>query len=188
MIDQKGLAWVPTIWGSEPKWTIEPSSAAVAEAAHRHLNLSDAEVAGASIDFLNQGAFNKLYTITCSRGVFIMRVTLPVDPGYKTASEAATIELLRRRTSIPVPRVLGYDMSPDNLIGFEWMLMDRVAGVTLDKAWLQIPWAAKTTLVNRIVDVHAQMFRTRSNAIGNVFRTPDLERLQPCTPPLPLSP
>ena len=117
-----------------------------------------------------------------------MRVTLPVDPGYKTASEAATIELLRMKTSIPVPRLLTCDWSRDNPIGFEWMLMERLPGITLDDAWVKMTWPSKIGLVNFMVDVYAQMFRTRSNAIGNVFRTSDLKKSSPHKPSRPLSP
>ena len=60
MFDQHGLIWEPTIWGPEPKWVVEPSSAAVAKAAYQYLKISDKEVEDASIEFLNQGAFNKL--------------------------------------------------------------------------------------------------------------------------------
>ena len=97
-----------------------------------------------------------------------MRVTLPVDPGYKTASEAATIDLLHAQTSIPVPKIIAYDLSRSNPIGFEWMLMNRVPGITLDKAWLKMSWDVKVTLIARIVDILAQMFSMRSNAVLHI--------------------
>ena len=85
--------------GSTPEWAVEPSLEAVAKTVYEYLNLPDEEVTKASINFLAQGSFNKLYTIPCTSGVFIMRVTLPVDPGYKLASEVATIDLIRKQTS-----------------------------------------------------------------------------------------
>ena len=173
MIDQKGLIWERGLWSSTPKWAFEPFLEAVAETVHQHLQLSTAEVADASIEFLNQGAFNKLYTITCSRGIYVMRVTLPVDPVFKTASEVATLEMVSSSTRIPVPAVLGFDTSRANPIGFEWMLLDRVPGLTLEKAWPQLSWSAKTLLVKSMADVVSQMFQMGSNKIGNVYHGPN---------------
>ena len=178
MIDQTGLVWEPSIWGSKPKWTVEPSLEAVAKTAYQHLNLSDAEVENASIEFLAQGAFNKVYAITCSKGLFVMRVTLPVDPGHKVTSEVATINLIRKKTSIPVPRILAYDSSHRNHIRFEFMVMDRVNGISLAEAFLQMPWDAKIKVVDSMANYLAQMFQLRSVAIGNAYHESDYALLK----------
>jgi hypothetical protein len=60
-----------------------------------------------------------------------MRVTIPVDPYFKTASKVATLKFLSQHTSIPVPSVIAYDTSPENQLGFEWTLMTRLPGVPL---------------------------------------------------------
>ena len=172
------MIWEPGLWGSSPKWASVPSLKAVAETVYDHLKLSDGEIADASTKFFNQGAFNKLYTTTYARGTYVIRVTLPVDPGYKIASEVATLHMISRYTSIPVPTVFGYDVSCANPIGFEWILMDRMPGVTLDKAWPGMPWPAKHQLVYSIVDVLSQMFsRTKSKGIGNVYHEADSRKL-----------
>ncbi|CAF9916958.1 MAG: hypothetical protein HETSPECPRED_003058 [Heterodermia speciosa] len=179
MIDQRGLIWEPGLWGSTPKWTIEPSLKAVAEAVYHHLELSSADIADSSIEVFNQGGFNKLYSITCPRGVYIARVTLPVDPVYKTASEVATLHMISRYTSIPVPTVYGYDLSRANPIGFEWMLMNHMPGITLDKAWPGMSWSAKYRLIHRMTDVLSQLFhRTKSNGIGNIYHFADSRVLE----------
>lgn len=178
MIDQEGLIWEPGLWGSSPKWTFEPSLKAVAEAVYDHLKLSSAEVADASIEFFSQGAFNKLYAVTCPRGAYLLRVTLPVDPVFKTASEVATLHMISRYTSIPVPTIFGYDVSRANPMRFEWTLMDRMPGVTLDKAWPGMSWPAKYRFVYSMVDVLSQLFsRTNSNAIGNIYHADDFRLL-----------
>ena len=43
------------------------------------------------ISFLAQGAFNKLYDLQIDDETFAIRVSLPVDPRWKTLSEVATI-------------------------------------------------------------------------------------------------
>ena len=54
----------------------------------------------------------------------IMRVAIPVEPFFKTESEVATMDYVRKHTSLPVPRVLAYDSSTSNQVGFEWIVMD----------------------------------------------------------------
>jgi len=87
METQPGLEWVkPSFWASEPRWIKEPDINIVAETAYRHLDLSVSDAENATIEFISSGAFNKLYKITYSCGTFAMRVTLPVDPRFKTSS------------------------------------------------------------------------------------------------------
>ena len=154
-----------------------------------HFKLSSADVAESSIELFNQGAFTKLYTIICPRGAYVVRLTLPVDPGYKTASEVATLHMISEYTSIPVPTVFGYEISRANPIGFEWMVMGRMPGVTLDKAWPSMPWSAKNQLVHCMVDVLSQMFlRTRSIGIGNLYHDGDHKMLEDAAMPTPEMP
>lgn len=53
-----------------------------------------------------------------------MRVSLPVDPHYKTSSGVATLDLIYKRTTIPVPKVIAHEASNENELGFEWILME----------------------------------------------------------------
>lgn len=49
--------------------------------------------------------------------VVLMRVSLPVDPQNKTMSEVSTIELVRRNTDIPVPKIFVFDANNQNELG-----------------------------------------------------------------------
>lgn len=169
---QAGLEWVrPTRWGSEPRWTGEPNTDAIASIACRHLGLFSTE--GGTIELIGQGAFNKVFKVTCPKGTFAVRVTLPVDPRYKTLSEVATLDLVREHTSIPVPKVIAFDAFHDNCIGFEWILMEYVSGTHLQEAWSNMSWSAKYKLVDKLVNIASELFRIRCNAIGNVYRSGD---------------
>jgi hypothetical protein len=55
------------------------------------------------VSILAQGAFNKLYVVKNGDKEIVARVTLPVDPTWKTLSEVATIFWVRNNTSLPVP-------------------------------------------------------------------------------------
>ena len=50
---------------------------------------------------------------------YILRVTWPVEPFYKTASEVATLSYLREHTTIPVPGVIAHSSSAENELGCE---------------------------------------------------------------------
>ncbi|KAF8512767.1 phosphotransferase enzyme family-domain-containing protein [Gautieria morchelliformis] len=161
-----GLEWVSTLAGSVPRWTVEPSIDVVAQ-----LILPYLQQAPTNISFLAEGGFNKLYYVQCVPPAesLVMRVSLPVYPGYKTASEVATLRLVATETDIPVPRVLAFDASK-NPLGFEWILMQRMPGMQLAARWASLDWEAKVSLVHRLADLMAQMFSClRFPQIGNLF-------------------
>lgn len=167
--NQEGLEWVEGDWGEQqPQWTKEPSLEVVLKVACLHLGLASTQ--GSTISFLSQGGFNKLYKITSSIGDFVMRVSLPVDPHYKTSSEVATLDLIYKRTTILVPKVIAHEASNKNELGFEWILMEYMPGITLDEAWSTMTWPGKCELVERLVSASAQLFRLRSKGIGNIYK------------------
>ena len=175
METQHGLEWEETTFGYQPQWNVEPSIDIVKELACRQLNLSAVEQSESTVSLKYQGAFNKLYAFDCSQGSYMMRVTLPVDPRNKTLSETATLKYLSSETSIPVPKVLGYDASTKSDLGFEWMMMERILANDLRSTWPSMDWAAKVALVKKVVDVMAQLFRLRFPCIGNLFPSQDLQ-------------
>ena len=66
---------------------------------------------------------------------YVFRVTLPVEPFYKTASEMVTLSYIRKHTSVPVPRIIACSSTADNELGFEWSLMDKIPDVSLKGVW-----------------------------------------------------
>jgi aminoglycoside phosphotransferase len=164
------LEWVSTLTGFVPRWTVEPSIGVLAQ-----LILPYLPKASTNISFLAEGGFNKLYTVQCIPAAesLVIRVSLPVYPGYKTASEVATLRLVATKTDVPVPCVIAFDASK-NPLGFEWILMQRMPGMQLGAQWTGLGWEAKVSLVHRLADLLAQMFsRLRFPKIGNLFEEPE---------------
>lgn len=166
--------------GLRPCWTVEPSINIVAEIVHSHLKLLPDELAQTTVNFQFEGAFNKLYAIECPRGSFFMRVTLPVDPHFKTLSEVATVKLLESKTSVPVPQIIASDYSGKNELKFEWILMKRVPGLPLAEVWASLDWDAKMSCVDDVAAIMAELFQLKYNAIGNLFHEKDLSLLSDC--------
>lgn len=83
---------------------------------------------------LAEGDFNKVFLLRAKNGhELIARIPTPIagPPHYMTASEVATIDSLRSVLKLPVPKVLAYSTSPDNPVGAEYILMERVDGESL---------------------------------------------------------
>ena len=170
MAAREGLEWEDGFLTTEPRWAFEPLTNIIKELACHHLHLSEDDASKSTLTFEVQGAFNKLYAFECPQGSYLMRVSLPVDPRYKTLSETATIQYLRLKTTIPVPEVLAYDASAENALKFEWMLMERIMAKPLGDVLPSMDWEAKVTLVKKIAYVMAQLFHLRFTRIGNLFQ------------------
>ena len=111
MLNHPGLEWVSTIWGTESRWTKEPSLDIVQKIASHHLYLSSSDSSAATVEFLYQGGFNRLYKVFCTHGTFALRVSLPIDPLFKTLSETAVLDQVGKYTTTAVPKVIAFDAS-----------------------------------------------------------------------------
>jgi aminoglycoside phosphotransferase len=162
-VQQLGLEWERSPFGIEPKWTAEPSIAIIKTLASQALEC------GCAVAFLAEGAFNKVYSVDCSKGAYVFRVALPVAPQVKTLSEVATLSFIREKTSIPVPAVTAYSADFTNELGFEWILMDRVRGRPLEEQWKLMSWLEKQILVQKMVSFMSELSRLELSGIGSVY-------------------
>lgn len=98
------------------------------------------------VSFLAQGAFNKIYDIQSGKLALIFRVSLPVDPQYKTLSEGATIDWIWLYTSLLVPEVIAHHASRESLLGFEWIHMKKISGKSLADTWKYMEYSTRSAL------------------------------------------
>jgi aminoglycoside phosphotransferase (APT) family kinase protein len=172
---QPHLFWKAGLWGPIPTWTKSPDLSIIESLSRRYLS-SIAPVL--AVEFLGEGAFNKLYTIaTPDRKAYVFRVSLPVEPFYKTVSEVATLAYIRQYTSIPVPEVIAYSATVDNELGFEWILMEKVPGVSLRDVWSSgMGEAAKEEVVKTVARYVSEMRgKCRFASIGSLYFRKTLE-------------
>jgi hypothetical protein len=172
-----GLKWKPDIWGDlHPEWTREPDVSIITKIARRELNIPDDVIC--EINFLGEGAFNKVYTIQCNGCInHVIRISLPVKPHFKTMSEAATITYIRHYTDIPAPNVSVSDPGNKNELGFEWMIQDFVPSRMLADAWKEMSWLKKELVVRKIVNYSVQLFEKRFTPLRSLYTTKDPQRL-----------
>lgn len=171
-----GLGWYRDPWGSQPRWIKEPDEDEIGEVMEDTFCVDGID----RVSLFYQGKCNTLYTVSASTGAeFIARLALPIDPGWKTISEVATIDWVRENTSLPTPRVLGFHASNQNAIGFEWIAMTDVQGSPLPEMWPTMSWEAKAELVIRIAEFAVESFRSKefgqigSLTFGPARQSPD---------------
>lgn len=177
MLDMPGRPY-PLRWsgpGSEqPVWPREPDINAIRSLAEhhllKHLGVS-LDRASLEVSFFAEGAFNKLYQIS-DPGLpssYLLRVTLPVEPFFKTESEVATIAYLQANTSLPVPQIIAWESSLDGDLGFEWILMEKIQGVPLIDVWRKIPWDRKLELVEEVARFVNELDEHKFDSIGGLY-------------------
>ncbi|KAF8473663.1 phosphotransferase enzyme family-domain-containing protein [Russula ochroleuca] len=181
---QHGLEWKYELFDVIPSWTVEPDMAVAKAIAIRHLPVTPSSY---EITFFSAGAFNKLFLLQplgnsgANPESFILRVILPVDPYFKTASEVATLQFVRKNTPIPVPRVIAFDSSADNELGFEWILMTKLPGVTLKSLWesSELEWESRSQLTKTLAGYVKQLTSFKFPVMGNMYPSnrPEFERI-----------
>ena len=156
------------VWPHEPDIDVIKSLAACHLQEHVSVPLDESSL---EVSFFAEGAFNKLYEISGSglRSDYLLRVTLPVEPFFKTESEVATIAFVRAKTSIPIPRIIAWNSSPAGGLGFEWILMEKMDGVPLLEVWRKIPWDRKLALLEEVAGLVNQLNEHKFNSIGGLY-------------------
>lgn len=137
MEPKDGLEWARTTFGLRPRWTKDPQVSAIRTVVQGTFHCQNCEV-----EFFRQGAFNKLYIVRYGNESLVMRVSLPVDPGFKTESEVANLQFVQENNNLPVPTVRAYRSTDSNPVGFEWILMDFMPGAPLRERWRCMSWPA----------------------------------------------
>ncbi|GFN11037.1 aminoglycoside phosphotransferase family protein [Aspergillus tubingensis] len=135
---------------------------------------------------LAEGGFNKVFLLRTNSGKeVIARIPTPIagPPHYTTASEVATMAFLRDILGVPVPRVLAYSADSANPVGSEYIIMERVEGVSVASRWLSLTTADVASLMKQIAEIEAKIFAYQFPGYGSLYRKRDLER----GPKIPLS-
>lgn len=158
----------------EAIWPTEPDTSIIKSLALKHLGPELPDTLDSDrieVHFFNKGAFNKLYSISCygHPKTYLLRVALPLVPYYKIESEAAVLSYIKDNTSIPVARVVGWDSSAANDLGFEWILLEMIDGVALYDVWRKITWDSKLKIVAALASLLGQLRDHKFDRIGSLY-------------------
>lgn len=107
---------------------------------------------------------------------WVARIQLPqnedadsVNISTSLLSEVSTMDLIRTKTTIPIPRVWGYDASTKD-IGYRYILMEALPGQALDgRMALSIPDIHKEKFAAQLAGYLYELSTIRFNQIGRIL-------------------
>ena len=95
------------------------------------------------IERLKGGDYNRITSITLPSSYgsaipkLILRNSRWAGQG-RPNRDVATLDFVRQRTSIPVPKVVAWDFSSDNVLGKPYVIQQKVPGCDLNSIWRNI--------------------------------------------------
>ncbi|KZT33607.1 kinase-like protein [Sistotremastrum suecicum HHB10207 ss-3] len=118
-----------------------------------------------------QGSYNLIYTTHLSTGeIWVVRFPHPAvhDP-VSMEADLQVLRMLRRETSIPVPRVQAYDVTDKNVIGFPYSILSYIPGVPLGLDWVRVlDDKRRHRLLDQIAEAMLQLKKFTFPAIGDL--------------------
>lgn len=98
----------------------------------------------------------------------ILRVSGKHIPRIKTINEIAAMSWVRDNTSIPTPAVVRFDSSEDNAIGYEFILLEKVQGVSIDKIYDNLDDGKLEKLISQLTEYLVELHRHEWNHAGGL--------------------
>ncbi|KIL94005.1 hypothetical protein FAVG1_02567 [Fusarium avenaceum] len=149
----------------EEGWSVDPTPEDIKNTLQPVYPNSDIHV-----EFFSAGAYNKLYQVTIDvHETYLLRVSLPVDPVYKTSSEIATLKFVAGISEIPIPLPVMACTHRDTPTGLEWIMMTKLDGVTLHNVWPRLNHLQKSHAVRQIAFFQLSLFTKKFYRIGNLY-------------------
>jgi hypothetical protein len=106
---------------------------------------------------------------------WIARIRLPIDPIYDAdvetsmQSEITTMNLVSSRTSIPIPKIHGFDLSTKNAFGFRYILMEALPGHIPNKSFSKtVPQSEWDKVAEQFTGYYFQLSNLRFDHIGSL--------------------
>ncbi|EEH04098.1 phosphotransferase enzyme family protein [Histoplasma capsulatum G186AR] len=142
-----------------------------AASIHRH------ETDIKSFKKLAEGGFNRVFEITMKDDGAKVLARLPypstVPKRLTVASEVATLDLIRSH-DIPVPKVLDYSTNPDNPVGAEYIIMEKINGDPIGESWYTLSDKQRLKVLKGLVQLEAKLFAIDLPASGSLYYSHDL--------------
>ncbi|OJD17343.1 hypothetical protein AJ78_02581 [Emergomyces pasteurianus Ep9510] len=145
------------------------------ELRHQHqMNIPSDVDCSINVTQFAAGLNNLVLELAFSDNVYwIVRIPYhTIDDKIKTSllSEIATMNIIRQRTSIPIPRIFGFEMSMDEPFGYPYVLMEYVGGRRLDDVLARsVPQQYQAKVAKQLANVFAELQNLTFNRIGRLW-------------------
>lgn len=109
----------------------------------------------------------------------ILRVSGQHIPRIKTENEVAVMTWVRENTTVPIPEVIRFDATPNNLLGHEFSLLERVPGKGLHEIYDHLSQEQLEGIVDQIIDILEQLHQKSWNNVGGLAFAPSSHAVVP---------
>lgn len=130
------------------------------------------------ISKFDAGGFNQLFKVTSnnpSTQRLLFRIAINETRKDKVNSEVATMEYVRQKTTIPVPKVYAYDSSCNNPIGSPWILLEYMQAERYEKQKAKMSRAQQEAIMKQVADWSHQLRNLHFDKIGSLYLQEDGE-------------
>ena len=119
-----------------------------------------------TINVFDGGFINPIYFLSTKAGTdLVLKITHPLWPIRKTVNEATVIKFVANSTSIPVPEIITWSASKEEL-GYEYILMKRVRGKPLSSFFASLTKEEQMSYLDQMADYVEQLMSIRFENIG----------------------
>ncbi|KAI6137239.1 hypothetical protein F5141DRAFT_75254 [Pisolithus sp. B1] len=120
---------------------------------------------------LAEGGYHKVYEVLQKDGTVlgVVRVAAPAFPKDKLESEVATLKYLAAQTQIPVPQVYAWNSDASNSVGAEYIIMQKMPGVSANTKWDTLSMSVKERTVSQVTEYLKAMFALRFDRAGSLY-------------------
>ncbi|EAW10677.1 aminoglycoside phosphotransferase family protein [Aspergillus clavatus NRRL 1] len=136
------------------------------------------------IEKFPDGMFNKTFLFTMQDGTQVVGKVPNPNAGlshYTTASEVATMDFARNELQTPVPKVLAWSSkAKDNSVGTEYIIIEKVPGVQLDKVWPEMDIKERFELVKTISGYQKTWMSTSFTQYGSLYYSSAIDDTDGC--------
>ncbi|OJJ65712.1 hypothetical protein ASPBRDRAFT_139524 [Aspergillus brasiliensis CBS 101740] len=130
-----------------------------------------------SIVKLAEGGYNKVFRLLMDDGKTVLaRIPNPNagPPFYTTASEVATMELVRTVLKIPVPKVYAWNATANNPVGSEYIIMEEAPGTQIDSLWTNLGADSKLAIMKEVTSIECKLSSLSFSHYGSIYFANDL--------------
>ncbi|KAJ5212929.1 hypothetical protein N7449_000098 [Penicillium cf. viridicatum] len=102
----------------------------------------------------------------------VLRVSGRQLPTIKTRNEVGVMTWVRQNTTIPVPAIIRYDSTDQNVIGHEFTLLEKVPGKSIDRIYHTLSIEVRTKMVHQLTDYLIELHKhTWDGYVGGLTLT-----------------